>query len=85
MAPSTADAVEPKRKSKSTLGFALREAEKDLVKLGRRKTSLEEELVSVGHDHVAMARLGEQLGDVAAQLADTEERWLSMAADLEAG
>ena len=85
MAPSSVDAVEPKRKSKSTLGFALREAEKDLVKLGRRKTSLEAELVSVGHDHVAMARLGEQLGDVAAQLADTEERWLSMAADLEAG
>jgi ABC transport system ATP-binding/permease protein len=75
--------AEPKKRSKSTLGFALREAEKEMGRLERKKLSLEAQLVEAGSDHVALTRLGGELSEVAGQLAEAEERWLALAAEAE--
>jgi ATP-binding cassette subfamily F protein uup len=78
---TSAVAPEPKRRSKSTLGFQLREAEKEIARFERQKAKLEDELVMAGADHVALARIGEQLAAVSADLHAAEERWLELGAE----
>jgi ABC transport system ATP-binding/permease protein len=80
--PGSAVAEEPKRRSKSTLGFQMREAEKDIARLDRQKAKLEAELVAAGSDHVALARLGESLASVTAELHAAEELWLELGTEL---
>ncbi len=72
-APATPAAPgEPKRRSKSTLGFQLRETEKEMARLERQKAKLAAELEAAGSDHVALARIGEQLAAVGADLHAAE-------------
>jgi hypothetical protein len=44
-----------------------------------------EQLAAAGADHQAMVRLGQELAALEAELAATEERWLELGTELEAG
>jgi ABC transport system ATP-binding/permease protein len=68
--------VEAKPKSKAVGGFKLRELEKEIAKLERRKSTLETQLVDAGSDHVKLAKFGAELGDVAKAISMAEEQWL---------
>ncbi|MDH3293499.1 MAG: ABC-F family ATP-binding cassette domain-containing protein [Acidimicrobiia bacterium] len=70
-------------RSRSTIGFLLREAEKKLRKLERTKADLEDRLVAAGGDHDVLANLGTDLADVMAELAAAEDEWLSLAEEQE--
>jgi ABC transport system ATP-binding/permease protein len=63
----------------STLRHLLRRAESDMARLQERQAVLEAELAAAGSDHVALARVGEELSAVAAELARAEEAWLTLA------
>ena len=71
------------RRSASTLRHLLREAEKDITRLTRRRERLTEDLVENATDHVALTRLGAELATVEGELAATEERWLELASEAE--
>lgn len=83
-APGTTKATDtgPARSS-STLARLLRETEKELAALERRRTKLNGELVAAGADHEALARLGRDLVEVETELTATEERWLELGAEAE--
>ncbi len=58
-------------------GRALREAEKAMTSLERRRRTLNERVLGAS-DHVEQSRLGRELDEVTRQLRDAEERWLSL-------
>jgi ABC transport system ATP-binding/permease protein len=78
---SKAAAPVVKSGSKSTNGLKLRELEKEIAKLERRKTVLEAELVAAGTDHVKLTKVGSELGDVANAISHAEEQWLEFSGD----
>ena len=57
----------------------MKEAEKEIEKLGRERDRLSEVLQSGGTDHQALARTGAQLADVVARIDAAEHRWLEAA------
>ena len=61
----------------STLRHQLKETEKELARLERRRATLEPQLIDAVNDHEALARLGAELAQVAAAHAAAEERSLS--------
>jgi ATP-binding cassette subfamily F protein uup len=69
--------------SPSTLRRQLREVDKQLDAIGRRRSRLLDELAAAGADHQAMARLGRELAAVDAELAESEQRWLEIGAALD--
>jgi ABC transport system ATP-binding/permease protein len=73
-----------KGRSASTLRHRLKAAQTELTRLERRRDDLEKEVAEVGDDHAALARLGEQLSGVQAEVAEAEERWLVLAEEAEA-
>jgi len=75
----------PLRRSPSTLRRLLREVDKELAAMTRRRDRLTEQLAAAGADHQAMVRLGQELAALEAELAATEERWLELGTELEAG
>jgi ABC transport system ATP-binding/permease protein len=79
---SAAPAVRSGR-SASTIGFQLRELDKELARLQRRRDQLNEALVATA-DHVELTRLGTELTDVQGNLDEAEERWLALAEEAEA-
>lgn len=72
-----------KPRSRSTLQRLLREAEKEVAKLTRRRERLHAELVAAATDHVELARLGTEEAEVSRQLAEAEDRWLELAEEAE--
>ena len=71
-------------RSASTIGFQLRDTERTMARLGREQARLVAELeVATGHEE--MARVGSALAAVGTELARTEERWLALAEEAEAG
>jgi ATP-binding cassette subfamily F protein uup len=70
-------------RSSSTIGHLLRQAEKELARLERRKAGLADELAAAGDDHQALARIGADLAEVDGELATTEERWIELAEEQE--
>jgi ABC transport system ATP-binding/permease protein len=60
-----------------------RDAERAIARLEQRRGALEAELAGAGDDHRALARLGAEIAEVAAELAAAEERWLEVSAELE--
>ncbi len=72
-------------RSPSTLRNLIREADKELARLGRERTKLESELVAAAEavDHEALTALGAALADVQARQAKAEERWLALSSELE--
>jgi ATP-binding cassette subfamily F protein uup len=57
-------------------GRQLRDAEKDVTRLERRKITLTQKLINAT-DHMEQTRLGNELADVQRSLQDAEEHWLS--------
>ncbi|MEM9653055.1 MAG: ABC-F family ATP-binding cassette domain-containing protein [Actinomycetota bacterium] len=70
-------------RSSSTIGHLLRQAEKDLAKLEKKKADLERQLVDAGGDHQQLADLGAELATVTEQLDRTEEEWIRLAEEQE--
>jgi ATP-binding cassette subfamily F protein uup len=72
------------KRSPSTLNRLMRDAEKEMRKLDKKRSALAEELAGVdGADHVALASVGQELAEVDGRLAETEERWLALGEELE--
>ncbi|MFT3851853.1 MAG: ABC-F family ATP-binding cassette domain-containing protein [Ilumatobacteraceae bacterium] len=70
-------------RSPSTLRRLLRDAEQELAGHERRRERLLADLAAAGSNHVAIARVGQELADTETALAATEERWLDLATELE--
>jgi ATP-binding cassette subfamily F protein uup len=68
--------------SLSTLKVRIREVERGLAPLERRRAELEHQLATA-IDHRALAALGEELATVTEQIGALEERWLELSAQLE--
>ncbi|MGE0307936.1 MAG: ABC-F family ATP-binding cassette domain-containing protein [Acidimicrobiia bacterium] len=79
-APSAPDA--PVRRSDYTLGRLIRDAEKDMERIGRKRDQLHDQLVATT-DHVELTRLGKELAVAEAALAEAEETWLALAEERE--
>jgi ATP-binding cassette subfamily F protein uup len=60
-----------------TLGRQLRDAEKDIARLERRRTVLSKKIVD-SHDHAEQTELGSELADLLNELNAAEERWLGL-------
>ncbi len=58
-------------------GRALRDAEKEMTRLERRRKALEERILATS-DYAHQTRLGEELDAVGAALAVAEDRWLAL-------
>ncbi|MFP3900726.1 MAG: ABC-F family ATP-binding cassette domain-containing protein [Acidimicrobiia bacterium] len=71
-------------RSPSTLRHMMRRAEHDVRRLQDRRAALEERLAGAAGDHVELARVGEDLAAVAAELDAAEDRWLALAEEAEA-
>ena len=91
--PATRSAAAPRARatqrpragrSPSTIGRQLREAEREMGRLGRQRDELSESLHATV-DHVELARLGRQLADVQDRLSQAENRWLALAEEADAG
>ncbi|MDH3679436.1 MAG: ATP-binding cassette domain-containing protein [Acidimicrobiia bacterium] len=82
-APKSEDVGRPRRRTPSTLGHLMREAEKAMRRLEQQAERLTAELGEAGSDHDEVARLGQALADAQAELAEAEERWLDLASELE--
>ena len=64
------------------LGRHLRDAEKLMARLARRRDSLHDALVATV-DHVELTRLGAELRTVQDELDAAEERWLELAEEID--
>ena len=72
-----------KARTPSTLRHLLKQADKQTAALRDRHDALEAELTMLGDDRVALARVGEELAELQAQLAAAEEAWLALAEEAE--
>jgi ABC transport system ATP-binding/permease protein len=71
------------RRSPSTLRRLIREAEKEMASLERRRGQVADDLAGAGADRDALAAIGTELAAVDAELADVEQRWLALAVEAE--
>jgi ATP-binding cassette subfamily F protein uup len=76
----------PGPRSPSTLRHLMKEADKEVVKLGRRRVALEEALAdkAATADHTELTALGAELAEVLAALEAAEEQWLALGEEAEA-
>jgi Uup-like ABC transporter family protein len=65
------------------LRHLIRQAEKELATLERRRGRLADDLADAGADRDALASIGTELAAVEAELADVEQRWLALAVEAE--
>ena len=74
-------------RSASTLRHLMKEADKAITRLNRRRETLEADLAAKASTaaHTELTELGSQLGAVNAELAAAEESWLALAEEAEAG
>ena len=70
-------------RSPSMLRRLLRDTERELATLERRRVKLHDELVVAGADHTALRRLGDDLAALDTEIAAVEERWLELGTELE--
>ncbi len=61
----------------------MRRADAEMRRLHERQALLEAELAAAQGDHVVLARVGEDLSEVAGELAAAEESWLTLAEEAE--
>ena len=69
-------------RSATTIGFELRQLDKELTRLSRERDRLAEEFESAT-DHRDLAAVGARLAEAQARLDETEERWLALAEEAE--
>jgi ATP-binding cassette subfamily F protein uup len=64
----------------------MKDADKEVVRMGRRRVALEEQLAERAStaDHTELTALGADLAQVVAALEAAEERWLELAEEAEA-
>lgn len=81
---SPADA-KPTTRSPSTLRFLIKDLEKEIKRLVKKKDRLEQNVadLAVSGDHVELARMGADLTAVLAQLMSAEEQWLELSDEAE--
>jgi ATP-binding cassette subfamily F protein uup len=72
------------RRSPSTIGRQLREADKEMARMARRRDELIEALGATGDDHLELAQVGRQLEAAQAALTESENRWLALAEEADA-
>jgi ATP-binding cassette subfamily F protein uup len=77
-------ARERSTRTPSSLRHLMRKAETDMRRLQERQATLEAELAVAQGDHVALARVGEDLSAVTGDMAAAEESWLALAEEAEA-
>lgn len=70
-------------RSSSTLGHLIREAEKEIARLDRRKGKLNTQLAEAGSDHELLISVGAELAEVESHLAAAEESWLELSEERE--
>ncbi len=70
-------------RSSSTVSHLMRQADKDIARLTKKRDRLTDDLVAAGTDHEAIAAAGEALAVVESELAEVEERWLELAEEQE--
>ncbi len=70
-------------RSPSTLRHLLRRAEGEMHRLQDHQATLQAELTAAAGDHMALARVGEELAVVTGELAAAEEAWLALAEEAE--
>ena len=79
-----APAAAVQKRSPSTLGRLMKDAEKEMRKLDKARSVLVDQLGTIDPaDHQALAAVGQDLADIDARLAETEERWLALGEELE--
>jgi hypothetical protein len=61
----------------------MRETERDMAALERRRDRLGADLARAAQDRDELARIGTELATVEQDLAEAEARWLVLAEDLE--
>jgi ATP-binding cassette subfamily F protein uup len=71
-----------RRRSSSTIGFELRQLDKELGRLTRERDRLAEAFERTA-EHRDLARIGAELATAQAQLHDAEEQWLALAEEAE--
>jgi hypothetical protein len=59
------------------LGRQIRDAEKEMMRLERRRSSLTEKIVA-SSDHGEQSKLGSELADLLSDLNEAEDRWLGL-------
>ena len=67
--------------SPSTRRERLKRTERELGALQRRRADLEAALSAAGGDHVALARVGNELATTQAEIDRVEDRWLELSLD----
>jgi ABC transport system ATP-binding/permease protein len=72
------------RRSSSTIGYELRQLDKELERLTRQRDRLAESFGATA-DHRELAKTGAELAAAQGQLDDAEERWLALAEEAETG
>jgi ATP-binding cassette subfamily F protein uup len=80
---SAASTATGRARSPSTIGFQLRQIDRELAQLERRRAQLGAAF-SAATDHAVLARLGAELAEAQSELERAEERWLSVAEEAEA-
>lgn len=75
--------AEKTHRSRSTVRHEMKTAEKEMAKFEKKVATLREELQAAGTDHEAIARVGTELAEHEAALAEAEETWLERTAELE--
>ena len=81
-----ADTTPAGPRSSSTLRHLMKDADKEITRLGKRRVALEETLAERAGtaDHTELTALGAELAEVLAALEAAEERWLALAEEAEA-
>jgi ATP-binding cassette subfamily F protein uup len=74
-------------RSPSTLRRLIKDSEKDIARLERARTKIDEQVAAAASsgDHTALAELGAEVARLDGEIADAEERWLALGAELESG
>jgi ATP-binding cassette subfamily F protein uup len=70
-------------RSHSTLRHLMKDAEKKIAKLTKKRDRIRDELAVSGADHVELARLGTEDTVVSAELTILEDEWMTLAEEAE--
>ena len=79
---ASGEEIGTRRRSATTVGFELRQLDKELARLTRERDRVAEAFEITG-DHRDLARLGAELAAAQADLDGAEERWLAVAEEAE--
>ncbi len=71
------------QRSPSTISRLLRQVEKDVARLEKKKARLNNELVEAGSDHAKLSEIGVELAQIDADLSVAEDQWMELADEQE--